>query len=383
MALLNTLDSAQIADRLGAWSANVLLGATDIVVSDLHVPTASGLSMTTVLFKLEFVDADGHRRVLDLVARIAPRSEGRLFEDMDLARDFEVMRILSEQTDLAVPRARWLETDPQWLGESFVVSDRVDGEVPADDPPWTASGWVMDLTAEQRGDLMRRGLEVLVAVHALEWQGLGLGFLDRSGSGPAGLVPEVGRYDRAYRWMAGDERSPTIDAGFAWVRENLPAEQGELVLCWGDSRPGNIMYGQDGSVQGVLDWEMATIGPPELDLGWWLAIQHHHTRAIGVPLPEGVPGREETIALYERLSGRTVRDVEFFEVFAALRMSILFMRVGQLLIAGGALPADHPMPYVNPAALMLAELLGIPSPAADRAAVAGEDGAFLGGRELA
>jgi aminoglycoside phosphotransferase (APT) family kinase protein len=382
VALLKTLDAEHMTERLGEWLAHAVPGAREISIEDVEVPTASGMSATTILFRATY-DEGGQHRELDLVARVAPDHEARLFEDMDLARDFRVVQALSAGTEIPIPTPRWLETDPEWLGATFVVSDRVYGQVPADDPPFTASGWVMELAPERRARLVRHGLEVLAAVHAADWQALELGFLDRPDRGPAGVAQEIERFHVFYRWVAGDDEVPTIEAAFEWMRANQPPAHDPLVLCWGDARPGNMMYGDDESVQGVFDWEMATIGPAEMDLGWWLAIQRHHTEAIGVPLPEGIPGRDETIAMYEEISGRTVREMEYYEALAALRMSVLFMRVGKLLIAGGALPPDHPMPFVNPAIQMLAAMLELPVPQDPNVAVADSSGGFLGSRGTA
>src|SRR2546430_12257364 len=44
------------------------------------------------------------------------------------------------------------------------------------------------------------------------------------------------------------------------------------VLCWGDVRIPNVVFGDDFRARAVLDWEMASIGPPELDIGWYLVI---------------------------------------------------------------------------------------------------------------
>jgi aminoglycoside phosphotransferase (APT) family kinase protein len=108
---------------------------------------------------------------------------------------------------------------------------------------------------------------------------------------------------------------------------------------------------------------MVSVGSPELELGWWLFLLRHHTEGIGAPLPPGFPDRDAFIARYEELTGHRVKHIDFYEAFAALRLSILMLRAGQLMIAGGALPPDNPMPFSNPASQLLAKLLGLPAPA--------------------
>ena len=72
-----------------------------------------------------------------------------------------------------------------------------------------------------------------------------------------------------YEWTRRDDglRIPIIEETFDWLEANWPKDPGETVLSWGDSRPGNMIY--DGFTPvAVLDWEMCTLGPREVDLAW-------------------------------------------------------------------------------------------------------------------
>ena len=55
----------------------------------------------------------------------------------------------------------------------------------------------------------------------------------------------------------------------AWLRGRQPRDDGPPRPCWGDARIGNMIF-RDGRCVAVLDWEMATLGPPQMDLGWFL-----------------------------------------------------------------------------------------------------------------
>jgi aminoglycoside phosphotransferase (APT) family kinase protein len=112
----------------------------------------------------------------------------------------------------------------------------------------------------------------------------------------------------------------------------------------------------------VIDWEMAAIASPEMDLGWCVFIARLYTDGIGVPVPEGLPARAEIVARYEQLTGRRIRNIDYYEAFAALRLSIVMLRVGKLLIDSAALPPDSPMPLNNPASQLLSALTGAPAP---------------------
>jgi hypothetical protein len=112
----------------------------------------------------------------------------------------------------------------------------------------------------------------------------------------------------------------------------------------------------------ALDWEQATLSSRELDLGWWLFSRRTHGEGLGIALPPGFPSREQDIARYEELTGEPVRHIEFYEVLNGLIGAIAVMRIGDTMIRAGALPADSPMPSVNPASVALAGLLGEPVP---------------------
>jgi aminoglycoside phosphotransferase (APT) family kinase protein len=371
MALLNKLDAEAATRQLGAWLAGKLPDAEEVAVSDVKIPQSAGMSMTTILFDATCREG-GEEKVMHLVARVAPETPG-VFKDPDLAREFRVIRALGESTPVEVPTARWLEEDPSVLGSPFVVSDRAYGEVPSDDPPYVVEGWVLELDPADRGKLYENTLQVIKQIHAVDWNALGLDFLDESRFGELGIDQQIGHWEDFYAWAHAGQPSPTIDAALEWAKENKPSGE-DLVLNWGDPRIGNVMFDpSDLTPQAVLDWEMATIASPEMDLGWFVFFVRYYSEGIGVEIPAGLQTGEELVARYEEITGREVKHVAYYEAFAALRLAILMMRAGQLMIAGGALPPDNPMPFSNPASQLLAKLLGLPAPA-------GEATSFVGNR---
>ena len=274
------------------------------------------------------------------------------------------MKILGENTSLAVPKARWYESDRSVLGAEFLVVDRAYGDVPADDPPYVVQGWVLDLEPGRRGALYDHAVEVINTVQAVDWRALGLdSVLDKPQYGARGLDQQIGYWEALYNWASRDGRSsPTVEAALEWAKANKP-EGESLTLNWGDARIGNIMYNpKDLSVEAVLDWEMATIASPEMELGWLILLVRYYSEGIGVPIPEGLPTGAELVEAWEQATGRTARHVAYYEAFAALRLSILMVRAGNMLIAAGAFPPEHPMPVSNPASQLLAKLLDLPAP---------------------
>ncbi len=97
----------------------------------------------------------------------------------------------------------------------------------------------------------------------------------------------------------------------------MPAER-EAVLLWGDVRLGNLVFDPDRRVTAVLDWDLASLGPREMDLGWHLGLEFMMEALFG-GRPPGFPGTAETLERYERLSGYEARDLAWHEVFALVR----------------------------------------------------------------
>jgi aminoglycoside phosphotransferase (APT) family kinase protein len=371
MALANTRDPADSARRLSAWLAGVLPGAEQVTVSNVSTPGAAGLSNETLMFEASWVQG-GEPTSARLVARVAP-SGPAVFPSYDLPREFRVMKALAEHTAVPVPRMRWLEEDVSVLGAPFIVMDRADGRIAEDDPPFTAAGWVLDeLTPEQRRQMCVNSLTVLAQVHAVDWQGLGLGWLAPAGGGDP-FDADLAHWTETFDWAREGDGNPTVEAGLEWLAEHRPPESGPVVLNWGDARIGNMLFGADLAVNAVLDWEMVGVGRPEIELAWWLFMVRHHTEGIGVPLPEGILTREEAIEVYEQASGHPVRELDYYEVWAAVRLAILMHRAGNLMIAAGMLPAGAPMKLNNPASQLLAKLIGVEAPT-------GEAQSFIGNR---
>jgi len=149
--------------------------------------------------------------------------------------------------------------------------------------------------------------------------------------------------------VKGGPRVPIIERGLTWLERHWPAKPGPDVLCWGDARIGNIIYDEFTPVA-VLDWEMAALGPRELDVSWFLFL-HRFFQDIAefFELP-GLPGflrRSEVERSYTEFTGHQLRDMDFYLVYAALRHAIIMARIKHRMIHFGEdeVPAD-PDDYV-------------------------------------
>lgn len=369
MALKNEIDTEAASLRLAAWLESKIDGAQQVRVTDLDVPASAGLSNETVLFTASW-NQDGQTQTRQMVARVQPAGQG-VFASYDLGKEASVIGALGS-VGVPVPEVYFFEQDPAVFGSPFLVMQRVDGRVPSDDPPFTAGGWVLDLTPEQRTVMWHNSLTALAQIHAADWQALGLDFLDTEANG-SGVYAQIANWRESFAWGAEGEPNPTIERALEWLIDNVPARPTPKVLNWGDARVGNIIFGDDLAASAVLDWEMVTLGSRELDLGWWVFLMRHHTEGIGLPLPEGIPDRDATLAYYASITGHTPVDVDYFEILAATKLSIIMVRAAHMMIAMGLMPADSPMALNNPASQLLAKLLGLSAPT-------GETATFIGNR---
>ncbi len=358
MALKNSIDTDQAKKRLKTWLSGHLADAQAVSVHDLVVPASAGLSNETVLFSASWQE-HGQPRTQEMVARIQPRGEG-VFQTYDLGKEARVISALHSAGVAPVPGIVAYVEDSSVLGAPFMVMQRVAGQIPSDDPPFTAGGWVLDLTAEQRTRMWENSIDILARIHGTDWSALGLDFLDVAENGND-LDAQLAYWNRFFAWASAGESNPNIEYALSWLADNKPAGPSEKVLNWGDARVGNIIYDGIDPVA-VLDWEMVTLGAPELDLGWWLFLERHHTEGIGAPVPAGNPSRQETISHYEAASGRVLSDLHYYEVFAGVRLSIIMVRAAHMMIEAGMLPPDAPMALSNPASQLMAKLLDLPAP---------------------
>ena len=136
----------------------------------------------------------------------------------------------------------------------------------------------------------------------------------------------------------GSQRQELTDA-VKWLQDNI-YEPEHLVLCWGDSRLSNILYGPQFEVAAVVDWEIAFIGDHEADLAWLLFVDWACSEYEGVPRLDGTPSREDTVDHYEQLSGRAVRNLRYNEVLAAVELGIPVSRLETRLRNEGLLTGD-------------------------------------------
>ncbi|WP_410585915.1 phosphotransferase family protein [Amycolatopsis sp. lyj-23] len=330
-------DPERTRAALAGWLSARVAGGGLVEVGDLTVPAGAGFGNETVLFDAAW-PGGGQR----LVARIAGAGY-QVYPDVRFAEQYRLLAVLAGHPDVPVPPVLGFEPDPGVLGAPFFVMAHVDGRVPADLPSYHRAGWVADLDPAGRREVWERAVDVLAAVHRLDPQRLGLRFLARPGRDP---LLEHYAANLAFFGAGG----AVVERALAWLRVYRPAPPARPVLLWGDARLGNLVF--DGTeVAGVLDWEMAELGPPEADVAWFLHLDRHLSEGVGAPRLAGLPGREETLARYAAAGGPALRDLGYHAVLAAFRFALITARVTALLRRQQVVPADFPL-HRNAVALL-------------------------------
>jgi aminoglycoside phosphotransferase (APT) family kinase protein len=337
-----------------SWLGRQVGAAVEITQWD--APEGAGHSNETIL--VEALTAT--KEPLSLVVRVEATLPA-VFPRYDLGLQCTCMRRVAEHSAVPVPRVRWLEPATVVFGRPFYVMDRIDGLVPTDRLPYTLSGWLFEANAEQQRSVSESSIDALANVHAIDWRKAGLDVLDRPEHGPAGLGQQVGWWMSLAKWVCGGRPQPTIDGASSWLRDHVPVPTGPTVLNWGDARLSNIMY-RDFRAVAVLDWEMAMLGPAEIDVAYFLFFQKFFSEGLGVPDLPGFLNRDEAIARYERRAGRKLDDLLFYEVFAAWRNATIMLRIADLYESRGMLSPDSGAGQNNIATRMLAGMIGLPSP---------------------
>jgi len=344
--------------QLADWFRARMPDARAVEVGPLTGPGATGFSSDTLLFDLSYEQA-GARTTRPLVCRAEPTGFC-VFRSYDVTRQYRIMDALAP-TDVPVPRMVGLERDPALLGAPFFVMERVEGRIPTDVPPYHTGGWVSECSPAERTAIWESGLDALAAIHRQDPRALGIDFLEAPPPGADTVAWQLAYWRGYYDWVAAGRRFPTLDAGFAWLEANQPPPSRDASLCWGDARIGNMIFA-DGRCVAVLDWEMATLGPAEMDLGWYLLLDRHHCEGMGAPRLAGFPERAASIARWEAATGRRAAHVAFWEAFAGWRFGVIMARIGAQMRHYEVLPADSNFAADNTMSRLLATMLALPAP---------------------
>ncbi|HEY1840620.1 MAG TPA: phosphotransferase family protein [Mycobacterium sp.] len=322
---------------MSQWLSTVLPDNTVPRVTVESGVASNGLSSETIILSAEWLRNDvlTHEK---WVARVPPRIDDvPVFPTYRLDHQFEVMRLVAEFTDVPVPRVRWMEPTGEVLGAPFFLMDYVAGLVPPDVMPYTFGGnWLFDAGDAERRQLQDNTIGILAKLHTIPKAQSTFAFLIDGASGTLGQTALRRHFASVRAWyefaVPDIGRVPLLERTFGWLEAHWPAEADarEPVLLWGDSRIGNVLYSNFSPVA-VLDWEMATIGPREMDVAWSLfshMLFQELAALASLPGMAGFMQPDEVCATYSALTGVELDDLHWFYVYSALMYGCVFMRTG-------------------------------------------------------
>jgi aminoglycoside phosphotransferase (APT) family kinase protein len=311
--------AASMIAPLADWLPAKISGGREIELHDAVEPS-QGFSNTTILFRATWKE-DGVDRERQLVARIQREATSPFLAD--IFHQSRVMEVVAANSDVAVPRIVASEADPSVLGAPFFLMDKLDGRVPSDFPTYHGGGWVMDeLAVPERERLWWNGIKEMERLHRIDWSrypALSRGATSAPGPGFY-LEHFIGGW---YAWAAQGRKFPVLDATLKYLLEHQPAFT-HSGLVWNDARMGNTMFRNDSlEVAALMDFEVATLGPAEIDLGWWLYAEDIFSTLFGCDRLPGIPTRDEAIKGFEQVYGRPMPDFDYYEAVAILKHAVI------------------------------------------------------------
>ncbi|GAA4271866.1 phosphotransferase family protein [Aquimarina gracilis] len=277
---------------------------------------------------------------------------GAIKRGHDMGREFRVQSGLY-QAFPKVPKMYVFSEDEDILGCPFYIMEKVEGiilnvkeakkrNIPPKDFKTIANSW----------------LDTFVELHNVDYKAIGLGELGK----PEGYVErQVLNWGKQYL-KAATEDVPAAEKVMRWMEENQPTSY-KHSLVHNDFKYDNIVFKDDSwkEVVAVLDWEMATLGDPLMDLGtslgYWTMASDHPFVQQGIPSPtimDGNPSRSEIVELYSQKSGRQVDHLVFYYAFGLFKIAVIAQQIYYRYSKG--LTTDPRFAQLNKAAELLCNL---------------------------
>lgn len=242
----------------------------------------------------------------------------------DMGREHRVLSALAPVYPQA-PQPVALCTDPAVLGCTFYLMEKKDGVILRKEAPRDRS-----LDAATCARLCELLVDALAELHAVDFATIGLGELGK----PTGYVRrQIDGWTERYRGSQTDEL-PVVEQVSAWLAANQPAD-GAPALIHNDWKFDNVIFDRDLTrVVGVLDWEMATLGDPLMDLGtslgYWVEAgdpQPMHMLRFGLTHLPGMFTRDAVVARYVAASGRAVTDPVFYYAYGLWKTAVVAQQI--------------------------------------------------------
>ncbi len=325
---------------LAAWMERRGLGRGPI----LNVELLEGGTQNLLLS----FERDGRRYVLR-----RPPMHPRANSNETMRRE---MRLLAALVHTTVPHPGLIAASPEdnVLGAAFYLMERIDGFNPTIGlPPLHAA------SADLRRRMGFSMVEGIAALGALDHKSLGLedfgkaeGYLERQVPRWRAQLESYGRYAD---WP-GISQLPDIEHIASWLDRHRPSHFLPGIIH-GDYHLANVMFQNDRpELAAIVDWELATIGDPLIDLGWliatWPEDRHDAVSAVAVTPWEGFPTAAELVEHYRPRTMRNLSHIDWYVVLASFKLGILLEGTHARASAGEAPKATGDMLHARSVSLL-------------------------------
>lgn len=251
----------------------------------------------------------------------------------DMSREFNVLSKLSEVYDPA-PKPLIYCNDTAVIGSEFYLMERRRGLIIRGKTPTLealAGGATLENSPILRRKVCESFIENLVRLHALDYKKIGLENLGK----PEGYATrQVEGWTKRYFKAKTDEHAG-LEKAIEWLNANVPASSG-AALVHNDYKFDNVMLDPENltKIVAVLDWEMATVGEPLMDLGttlgYWMS-REAGDEMLSMPfnprvLMENI-SRRELVEMYAEKSGRDTSDILFYYVFGTFKIAVIAQQI--------------------------------------------------------
>ena len=238
----------------------------------------------------------------------------------DMNREFLIQSRLQSVFPL-VPKMIALCQDHSVMGSDFYVMEYVKGQIFRRDIPEGITSSDISVMADSL-------INGLVQLHAVDSS-----ILAELNKGNGYVQRQVDGWSKRYRNALTDD-VPTAEKLMAWLSANQPNDVDSCIIH-GDWRIDNVVFDlSNARIAGVLDWELATVGDPLMDLGsalaYWVDRDDEAAFASLRRQPSHLPGmptRDEFVQRYLELSGRKCNDFTFYEVFGLFRLAVIIQQI--------------------------------------------------------
>ena len=245
----------------------------------------------------------------------------------DMIREFRVLQALEKAGYTKMPHPISCCEDESVIGAPFFLMEKVEGMIIRNRPPAEASSSFFQ-------SLSQSALDVLIELHSLELSASGLGALGK---------PEGYALRQVQGWAERFQKAKTsevllIEKAFEWLLASLPATS-DVSFIHNDFKYDNLVISTSGEVQAVLDWEMATVGDPLMDLGttlayWAEAEDEDILKMFNLSYVPGNFTRREVIDYYGSRTGRNVSEMGFYYVFGLCKVATIAQQIYQRFSLG-------------------------------------------------